>query len=268
MTAITSSPARGFYNGHSRIALRVLTTNPAEAIDDAFFARRLRPRHRASATGSDLDAVTDAYRLVHSEGDGLSGLVVDRFGSTLGAGIFRRRHVSLPLGCCRTALQRHYPDSQILLVRRGARAEAGVVRLPGARAAAAGGHHRAWRALPRRRRAASTRRASFSTSATTADCWPSFCAGQRVLDLCCNTGGFAVYAKALGQAEEVIGVDLDEQALALARQNASLNQVRIRFVQADLFPWLRDIHGPVSASTWWFSTPPSRRATARRSISL
>ena len=62
-----------------------------------------------------------------------------------------------------------------------------------------------------------------------------------MLDLCCNSGGFAVYAKALGGAEEVTGVDLDESALALARQNAGLNQVRIRFVQADLFPWLRDI---------------------------
>jgi 23S rRNA (cytosine1962-C5)-methyltransferase len=69
----------------------------------------------------------------------------------------------------------------------------------------------------------------------------SFCAGRRVLDLCCNTGGFAVYARALGGAAEVVGVDLDEQALALARQNANLNQVRIRFVQADLFSWLRDV---------------------------
>src|SRR3989442_9973984 len=32
---------RGFYNGHSRIALRVLTDRPEEAIDEAFFARRL-----------------------------------------------------------------------------------------------------------------------------------------------------------------------------------------------------------------------------------
>src|SRR5579871_6582320 len=32
---------RGFYNGHSRIALRVLTTAADEAIDAAFFARRL-----------------------------------------------------------------------------------------------------------------------------------------------------------------------------------------------------------------------------------
>src|ERR1700683_1923245 len=33
--------ARGFYNGHSRIALRVLTVDPAEAIDDAFFRARI-----------------------------------------------------------------------------------------------------------------------------------------------------------------------------------------------------------------------------------
>src|SRR5579863_7824263 len=32
---------RGFYNGHSRITLRILTTDPNEAIDDAFFVRRL-----------------------------------------------------------------------------------------------------------------------------------------------------------------------------------------------------------------------------------
>ncbi len=62
-----------------------------------------------------------------------------------------------------------------------------------------------------------------------------------MLDLCCNTGGFAVCAKSLGQAEDVVGVDLDEQAIALAKQNANLNQARVRFVQADLFAWLRDI---------------------------
>jgi 23S rRNA (cytosine1962-C5)-methyltransferase len=61
-----------------------------------------------------------------------------------------------------------------------------------------------------------------------------------VLDICCNTGGFAVYAKTVGQADEVVGLDLDEQAIAMAKQNANLNQARIRFVQADLFPWLRD----------------------------
>ena len=37
------------------------------------------------------------------------------------------------------------------------------------------------------------------------------------------------------RADEVIGVDLDEEPLKLARENANLNQVRVRFVQADAF---------------------------------
>jgi 23S rRNA (cytosine1962-C5)-methyltransferase len=68
-----------------------------------------------------------------------------------------------------------------------------------------------------------------------------FCQGKRVLDICCNTGGFSVYAKARGGAAEVIGLDLDEQAIELAKQNAKLNHVAIRYIQADLFTWLRDI---------------------------
>jgi 23S rRNA (cytosine1962-C5)-methyltransferase len=44
-----------------------------------------------------------------------------------------------------------------------------------------------------------------------------------------------------GAAADVVGVDLDESALELARQNAALNRARIRFVQADLFTWLRDV---------------------------
>ena len=50
-----------------------------------------------------------------------------------------------------------------------------------------------------------------------------------------------MYAKALGGAGEVVGVDLDESAIALAKQNANLNQAQVRFVQADIFAWLRDI---------------------------
>ncbi|HEV2607975.1 MAG TPA: class I SAM-dependent rRNA methyltransferase, partial [Xanthomonadaceae bacterium] len=65
-------------------------------------------------------------------------------------------------------------------------------------------------------------------------------AGARVLDLCCNSGGFGIYAKARGGAGEVIGLDLDEEILAIAKKNAQLNDAKVKFVQADLFPWLRD----------------------------
>src|SRR5437870_13572075 len=69
---------RGFYNGHSRISLRVLTTDANEAVEDGFLAKRIAAAVALRRDGLGLDALTDAYRLVHSAGDGLLGLVVDR----------------------------------------------------------------------------------------------------------------------------------------------------------------------------------------------
>ena len=62
-----------------------------------------------------------------------------------------------------------------------------------------------------------------------------------MLDLCCNLGGFSVYAKAAGGAAETIGVDIDESVLGLANENAQVNKAAVRYVQADLFTWLRDV---------------------------
>src|SRR5262245_13873236 len=100
---------RGFYNGHSRIALRVLTSDANEAVDAEFFARRIDQAVALRRSWLGLDAVTDAYRLLHSEGDGLSGLVVDRFGPTLvleffAAGMYRFRTA------IQEALAKHFAD--------------------------------------------------------------------------------------------------------------------------------------------------------------
>src|SRR6266446_2357293 len=58
---------RGFYNGHSRITLRVLTTNPEEKIDADFFARKLQRCLALRRELLRLDEASDAYRIVHSE---------------------------------------------------------------------------------------------------------------------------------------------------------------------------------------------------------
>jgi 23S rRNA (cytosine1962-C5)-methyltransferase len=231
---------RGFYNGHSRIALRLLTADPAELIDDAFFARRIG---RAVALRRDwlgLDSVSDAYRLIHSEGDGLSGLVADRFGPVLvleffAAGMYRFRPA------IQAALAAHYPDSRFywFAEEHVQKQESFDCRSPEAPAAEVISENGVrFRVAP----GSKHKTGFFLDQRDNRQALASFCAGRRVLDLCCNSGGFAVYARARGAAE-VVGVDLDEQALALARQNAGLNQVRIRFVQADLFPWLREVVG-------------------------
>jgi 23S rRNA (cytosine1962-C5)-methyltransferase len=229
---------RGFYNGHSRISLRVLTTNPDEPIDADFFARRLEQAIAFRRQWLQLDRVSDAYRLVHSEGDGLSGLVVDRFGPVLvleffAAGMFRF------LDAIREALAGHFPGSRFywFAEEHVQKQESFNCRAPDPPPPAVITEHGV-----RFRVAPGTKHKTgfFLDQRDNRKALAELCAGRRVLDLCCNTGGFAVYAKALGGADEAIGIDLDEEALELARQNAHLNQARVRFVQADLFPWLRD----------------------------
>jgi putative methylase len=57
--------------------------------------------------------------------------------------------------------------------------------------------------------------------------------GRRVLDLGCGTGIIAIGAALLG-AESVTGVDIDEGALVVARQNAALLDAEVTFLATDL----------------------------------
>ena len=230
---------RGFYNGHSRITLRVLTSNANEAIDTAFFAKKLRLAIKLRRETLKLDAVTNAYRLVHSEADGLSGLVVDRFAGTIvieffAAGMYRFRQV------IQDVLGEEFPGSQFywFAEEHVGKQESFDCRSPEPPPPGIIEEH----GLKFRVAPGSKHKTGFFVDQRDNRKWFSeMCSGQRVLDLCCNTGGFAVYAKARSQASEAVGVDLDEQALELAKQNAKLNGANVRFIQADLFTWLRDV---------------------------
>ncbi|MGD9584053.1 MAG: class I SAM-dependent rRNA methyltransferase [Lysobacterales bacterium] len=229
---------RGFYNGHSRIALRVLSEDPDEAVDADFFRRRIRHAIALRRELLHLDQVTDAYRLVHSEGDALSGLVVDRFGGTLvvqffAAGMFKLRELirevlleAFPGSAYYWFADEHVGKQESFDCHPPAPPEPGLIHEHGLRfrVEPGQGHKTGFFADQRdnRRRLA------------------DFCRGGRVLDLCCNSGGFGIYAKALGQASEVIGIDMDEAVIEVARANAALNKATVRFVQSDIFPWLRD----------------------------
>jgi 23S rRNA (cytosine1962-C5)-methyltransferase len=231
--------ARGFYNGHSRITLRVMTTDKDEPVDAAFFAKKIGAAVGFRRDVLKLDKVSNAYRLVHSEADGLSGLVVDRFGDTcvlefFSAGMYKQRGVIMD------ALRGHFPETKFYYFaeehvgkqesfdcRPPAPPPPDVITENGLRfRVAPGSKHKTGFFVDQR-----DNRELLST----------FCGGKRVLDICCNTGGFGVYAKARGGAAEVVGLDLDEQALDMAKQNAKLNGAAVRYIQADLFSWLRDV---------------------------
>lgn len=232
---------RGFYNGHSRIAVRILETDPEVAVDAAWFARRIGRAVELRRQVLGLDQVSDAWRVVHAEGDGLTGLVVDRYADLLvveffSAGMWRHREWIY------AALRQHFPGARIYsfaeehvqkqesfdfrpTYSEGGACEPAVITEHGIRFRAdpAGAHKTGFFADQRENRQ-----------------WLSqHVAGKRVLDLCCNTGGFAVYAAVRGAAE-VTGIDIDGDVIEIARGNARLNNVRPRFVQADIFPWLRE----------------------------
>ena len=228
---------RGFYNGHSRIALRILETDPHVAVDEVWFSRKIAGAVALRREVLRLDETTNAWRVVHSEGDGLSGLVVDRYDDLIvveyfSAGMFRHRewiHAALreQFPGCRFHgfADEHVQKQESFDFRETSGTEAALISENGIRFRAdpAGAHKTGFFADQRDNRE-----------------WLSHrCTGQRVLDLCCNTGGFGVYAAARG-ASEVVGVDIDDAVLEIARANAKLNGVRPRFVQADIFPWLRD----------------------------
>ena len=230
---------RGFYNGHSRIALRVLTANPDEAIDEAFFKRKIAAAVQLRRDVLRLDSVTDAYRVVHSEGDGLSGLVVDRFADTVvveffSAGMFKQRDL------IRRCLLEHFHNAQIY-----AFAEDHVQKQesfdfatpPTPPPSVIHEHGVRFQAAPGTKH----KTGFFVDQRDNRKALAEFCNGARVLDLCCNSGGFGVYAKTIGGASEVVGIDLDEEILEVAEQNARLNKAKIRFIQADIFAWLRDV---------------------------
>jgi 23S rRNA (cytosine1962-C5)-methyltransferase len=231
----------GIYNPRSEIAVRMLRFEPALP-DEAFWQGRLEGAVRLRRELLRLDEVTDAYRVVHAEGDGLSGIVVDRLGDVLsaeafGVGMFQRGQALLdrlgPLCGTQHTLLRGSPQSES---QEGFLAEpAASEGLPSQvtiqeygtrfRVRFEGGHKTGF----------------FCDQRENRQRLAGFCAGRTVLDLCCYTGGFAVQAKRLGGAAEVTGVDLDEEPLRLARENANLNQVRVNFVQADVFAYMRDM---------------------------
>jgi 23S rRNA (cytosine1962-C5)-methyltransferase len=229
---------RGFYSPHSVIAVRIYErTERGPPLDRDWLRARVRAAAALRRDVLRLDETTDAYRVVHAEGDGLSGLVIDRYADAavieVGArGIFERLDdleeiVREVLGVRHVVVRadRKAEEAEgFRVAQRRSEPVRAIVREGPLRfhVDCSGGHKTGFFCDQREARALVARLAG----------------GRRVLDLCCYTGGFAL-AAAKGGAREVLGVDLDEEAVALARENAALNGVDVPFEHADAFDVLR-----------------------------
>jgi 23S rRNA (cytosine1962-C5)-methyltransferase len=224
------------YNPRSLISLRLLTRGVGSFDADAFFADRIATAVEFRRGTLGLDATTEAYRLVHDNGDGLPGLVVDRYGDCVvlefySLGMFRQA------ARIERALKKHYPNARFFHrasphtqsmegfelkpgLGTGTRVkENGVTFLVDP----SSGHKTGFFCDQRDNRLAVV----------------PFAKGKKVLDVCSYTGGFALYAKKLGGADEVTAVELDPESCELLKKNANANQVRVDTVTADAFPYMR-----------------------------
>src|SRR5205085_8946607 len=73
--------ARGLFDPEGVVALRVVTRDPHEIIDGTALRNRVEAARRLRA--QFLTADTDAYRIIHAEGDAVPGITVDRYGDYL-----------------------------------------------------------------------------------------------------------------------------------------------------------------------------------------
>ena len=246
---------RGLYNPRSQIVVRMLA-QPDVPIDEAFWRQRFEQAVALRAQ-LRLDEITDAYRLVHAEGDGLSGLIVERYADYLvfevfSLGMFQRWPeladiVGNVLGAP-TRLDR--PDTAGQSWRTVVRADTRIAQIEGfrvpeptrfagkppARTTIREHGIRHWVNLE-----TGHKTGFFCDQRDNRRRFANFCRDAHVLDLCCYTGAFSLCATLIGGAKAVTAVDLDENAIAVAKENANLNQTRIDFVYADAFTFLRQM---------------------------
>ena len=221
----------GYFNPKSLIAIRLWSDDCDLVIDRDFFAARLK---RALALRAAIYG-RPFYRLVHAEGDGLPGLVIDRFDDTLAvqigtAGMERQTEILLQaldsvLQPKTVILRNDAPsrsleglDSQVKTVKgEGQRI---AVEENGARyfADLAEGQKTGWYYDQRDNRAFIAGLAK----------------GKTVLDAYSYTGGFGILTAKAG-AKEVVCLDSSAPALAIAEESARANGVKIKAVKADVF---------------------------------
>ncbi len=231
----------GLYNPRARVPLRMFHHGDAP-FTEADFGPLLDRALDLRLDTFRLAELADAFRAVHSDGDGLSGLIVDKYADVLSVevhslGVWQRLPQWLPQLHARLGTRREVVEVSDFVARveristRGA-AQPAVppvkIREHGVRYEVdfAQGHKTGFFCDQRDNR---RRLASLVTPAS------------RVLDLCCYTGGFALAAAVIGGAKDVTGVDLDETAIVQARRNANLNQSRVNWVHCDAFSYARQM---------------------------
>jgi len=234
--------ARGLVNPNSRLRVRLYSWDEQEIVGETMIRTRIDNAIARRRLTGELPADA-AERLIFSESDDLSGLVVDRYADylsvqiTAGA-IFAFRDVILdhlqttlsPQGIClridekaashegmeqTDSWVRGTPPDGIVMYRQNG-LFLGADLLEGQKTG------------------------TYLDQRTNHAAAAAYLRGRRVLDVCCYVGGFGLVAAAHG-ASHVTGLDGSVKALEQAAQNASRNGLTtLEFVRGDCFDYLAE----------------------------
>jgi 23S rRNA (cytosine1962-C5)-methyltransferase len=257
--------ARASYSPTSQIRARVWTFED-EPVDKEFFRRRIRSaivsRSRFQVSGS-----SNSGRLIYAESDGIPGLIVDRYGDVLvlqsltaGAEYWKETIADLLLEETRLSAIYERSDADVRELE-GLETRIGLLRgtIPNSRITItendlqfkvnlAEGHKTGFYLDQRANRLRVRELAK----------------GKDILDCFCYTGGFTVNALA-GGAKSVLSVDSSGAALALCKENISLNNLPLEnhtALEGDVFQLLRKFRDENRSFDMIILDPPKFAPTA------
>ena len=229
---------RGFYNPLSQISLRILTRND-EPCDRAFFERRVRDAWEYRKLMCD----PESCRLIYSESDFLPGLVVDKFSDvlvmqSLSLGVERIKDMLCDILMEVVAPRGIYERSDVSVRRlEGLGQTTGLLRgeVPERVDMVENGIHFMVDVMH------GQKTGFFLDQKWNRAAMKPFCRGARVLDCFCHNGSCSLHAAKYGAAS-VLGVDISEEALEVARENARVNGLdNVTFEAHNCFDLLREL---------------------------
>lgn len=229
--------AYGYYNGESRVAVRLLEWDPAKEVGEIWWRERIRKA--VNARNTIFDEATNTARLIFSEADFLPGLIADRFGDyislqILTTGIERVKSIIVD-------------ELQLIFQPKGiyqrddsaARAHDG---LAGQGGVLFGEHPPAFvdvieNGIHYKVNIAEGQKSGFyCDQRTNRLVVAQHTIGKKVLDCFCYTGGFSLNALKM-EASEVCSVDSSALAIETLKQNIALNNLdrsKHRAIQSDV----------------------------------
>lgn len=240
----------GFYNGHSKIRVRLISENANDRFDADFWRRRVKYAldYRRTVMGEDFPAC----RLIHGEADRFPGLTVDLFGDTLSVECLSLG-MSQALDTVLAALVEFLPEygvniGTVCLRNEGdLRLKEGMEREKGfwnGMAEHGDGH---CEILENNIRydvdfLEGQKTGFFLDQKYNRLAAAKIASGRRVLDCFTHTGAFALNC-VRGGAAHVTAVDISAAAIEQTKRNAALNGIgpddnKMDFVTADVFELL------------------------------